>query len=89
MVIFGGAHSHGNLVDNELYLLKLASNETNGKWVKVPINGAKPEPRYGHTMIFFKPYIIVFGGNIGNDPANDVWALSIDKSPFVWNKIDF
>lgn len=24
LVIYGGAHSHGNLVDNELYLLKLS-----------------------------------------------------------------
>ena len=42
LVIFGGAQSHGNLVDNELYLLKLNNNETNGKWVKVPIKGARP-----------------------------------------------
>lgn len=48
LVIFGGAHSHGNLVDNDLYLLKLSPNEANGKWVKVPVGGEKPSPRYGH-----------------------------------------
>ena len=89
LVIFGGAHSHGNLVDNDLYLLKLASNEINGKWVKVPVGGTKPDPRYGHSMVFFKPYILVVGGNIGNDPSNDVWMLSIDKSPFSWKKLNF
>ena len=72
-----------------MYLLKLASNEINGKWVKVPVGGNKPDPRYGHSMVFFKPYILVVGGNIGNDPSNDVWMLSIDKSPFSWKKLNF
>lgn len=89
MVIFGGAHSHGNLVDNELYLLKLGNNENLAKWVKVPVENAKPTSRYGHAMVFFKPYILVIGGNIGNEPCNEVWALSIDKSPFFWNKLEF
>lgn len=89
LVIFGGAHSHGNLVDNELYLLKLSANEANGKWVKVPVGGEKPLSRYGHSMVFFKPYILVIGGNIGNEPSNEVWFLSIEKSPFFWKKIDF
>ncbi len=89
LVIFGGAHSHGNLVDNELYLLKLSSNEANGKWVKVPIKGERPPPRYGHTMVFFKPYILVIGGNKGNEPSNEVWCLCIDKSPFYWEKLNF
>lgn len=89
MVIFGGAHSHGNLVDNELYLLKLSNNETLAKWVKVPVENAKPSSRYGHAMVFFKPYILVIGGNIGNEPCNEVWALSIDKNPFFWNKLEF
>ncbi len=89
MVIFGGAHSHGNLVDNDLYLLKLSSTETLAKWVKVPVENAKPTSRYGHAMVFFKPYILVIGGNIGNEPCNEVWALSIDKNPFFWNKLEF
>lgn len=89
MVIFGGAHSHGNLVDNELYLLKLSNNETLAKWVKVPVENAKPTSRYGHAMVFFKPYILVIGGNIGNEPCNEVWALSIDKNPFFWNRLEF
>ena len=89
MVIFGGAHSHGNLVDNELYLLKLGTNENLAKWVKVPVDNFKPVSRYGHTMVFFKPFILVIGGNIGNEPCNEVWALSIDKSPFFWNKLEF
>ncbi len=25
-----------------------------------------PGQRYGHTMVFNKPYLVVFGGNSGN-----------------------
>lgn len=38
-------------------------------------------------MIFFKPFILLIGGNIGNEPSNEVWSLSIDKSPFYWNRL--
>jgi hypothetical protein len=77
------------MVDNELYLLKIGNTESLAKWVKVPVENAKPASRYGHAMVFFKPYILVIGGNIGNEPCNEVWSLSIDKSPFFWNKLDF
>lgn len=89
MVVFGGAQSHGNLVDNDLYLLKLSSNEAQGKWVLVPVEGQKPGARYGHVMVFFKPFIVVFGGNITNEPNNEAWCLSIEKSPFSWSKLEF
>ena len=89
MVVFGGAHSNGNLVDNDLYLLKLGNAEGNGKWVKVPVEGPRPSSRYGHTVTFSKPFILIIGGNIGNEPCGEVWSLSIDKSPFSWQKISF
>jgi protein phosphatase len=37
-------------------------------------------------MIFFKPFIIAFGGNTGTVPVNDVWILNIEKAPFMWQK---
>ena len=40
-------------------------------------------------MVFFKPYILIIGGNIGNEPTNEVWSLCINKNPFSWAKIDF
>lgn len=40
-------------------------------------------------MVFFKPYILLIGGNIENEPSNEVWFLSIEKSPFYWKKIEF
>ena len=35
-----------------------------------------------------KPYIVLFGGNTGSQPANDTWILNLDKSPFSWNKLE-
>ena len=90
LVIFGGAHSHGNLVDNELYLLKVSSSgDSNGRWIKVPVDGQKPSSRYGHSLVFFKPFIVVIGGNIGSEPTREVWMLSTEKSPFKWQKLEF
>ena len=39
-------------------------------------------------MIFIKPNIIVFGGNTGNEPANDVWSLNLEKAPYSWVKLE-
>ena len=61
------------MVDNELYLLKISPNEANGTWVKVPVGGEKPSQRYGHQMVFLKPYILVIGGTVNNEPSNEVW----------------
>lgn len=48
-----------------------------------------PGQRYGHTMVFNKPYLVVFGGNSGNRAENDVWLLNINKGPFQWQKYEF
>lgn len=87
LVIFGGAHSHGQLVDNDLYLLKI--NDSICKYIRVPIESEKPLARYGHTMVFTKPYILLIGGNVANEPSNEVWCLSIDNSPFQWSRVNF
>ena len=85
LVIFGGAFSHGKVVDNDLYLLKV--NDNTCKFIKVPIETEKPSSRYGHSMVFTRPYILVIGGNVQNEPTNEVWSLSIDSSPFIWSKV--
>ena len=38
-------------------------------------------------LILVKPYIILFGGNTGTVPVNDVWIINVDKAPYVWEKI--
>ena len=54
----------------------------------IPTVGATPGRRYGHTIVYCNPHIIVFGGNIGNETKNDVWSFNVEKSPFSWIKID-
>lgn len=53
----------------------------------VPVVGRTPGRRYGHTIIFSKPYLLVFGGNTGTEPVNDVWCLNVDKAPFTWDPL--
>jgi protein phosphatase len=79
------------LADDELYLLRFKddSDTDSGVWKKVPVTGKKPGARYGHSVVYFKPYIVVFGGNTGNEPTNDVWGLKIETSPFSWTKIEY
>lgn len=54
----------------------------------VPVVGWTPGRRYGHTIIFSKPYLLVFGGNTGTEPVNDVWCLNVDKAPFSWQQLE-
>ncbi len=54
----------------------------------VPVVGTTPGRRYGHTLVYSKPNIIVFGGNNGTETINDVWTLNVEKAPFTWMKID-
>ncbi len=68
-----------------MWLLDLR-NAGNENWVTIPVKGATPGKRYGHTMVFFKPFLIVFGGNTGTVPVNDVWILNVEKAPYIWQK---
>jgi protein phosphatase len=54
----------------------------------VPVVGKTPGRRYGHSLVFFKPYLLVFGGNTGTEPVNDTWCLNVDKAPFSWSKLE-
>ena len=39
--------------------------EDKASWIQVPVVGATPGSRYGHTLVFMKPFLIVFGENTG------------------------
>ena len=54
----------------------------------VRVVGKTPGRRYGHTIVFSKPYLIVFGGNTVSESVNDVWVLNVDKAPFSWIGLD-
>lgn len=54
----------------------------------VPVVGSTPGRRYGHSLVFSKPYLLIFGGNTVQEAVNDVWCLSVEKAPFSWIKLD-
>lgn len=71
-----------------MYLLDLRSGDKGAQWMIVPVVGNTPGRRYGHTITFSKPYLLVYGGNTGTEPVNDVWCLNVDKAPFSWHKLE-
>jgi len=89
MVIHGGACGGGDMADEYLFLLDMKNGESKSNWMIVPCTGESPGKRYGHTLVYKKPYIILFGGNSSNELKNDAWVLSIEIIPFVWTKISF
>ena len=55
----------------------------------VPISkGMTPGRRYGHSLVFYKPFLILFGGNLNNEAINDVWTFNSESSPLIWTKLD-
>lgn len=50
--------------------------------------GTTPGRRYGHTMCLVRPFLIIFGGNTGSEPINDVWSLNLEKAPYTWTKME-
>jgi protein phosphatase len=56
--------------------------------MKVPIEGNTPLWRYGHSIVYIMPILILFGGSGKNEIVNDIWILYTDKSPFKWEKIN-
>jgi hypothetical protein len=55
----------GSLASDDLYLLDLRNGEQSAQWMIVPVVGTTPGRRYGHTIVFSKPYLLVFSGNTG------------------------
>jgi len=88
MVVYGGATGGGSLASDDLFLLDMRNGEDSATWMIVPVVGSTPGRRYGHTIIFAKPHLLVFGGNTGSEPVNDVWCLSVEKAPFSWAKLN-
>jgi hypothetical protein len=88
MVVYGGATGGGSLASDDLFLLDMRNGEDEATWMIVPVVGSTPGRRYGHTIVFAKPHLLVFGGNTGSEPVNDVWCLSVEKAPFSWTKLN-
>ena len=87
MVIYGGATGAGGLAPDELFLLDLKDGESQSEWVTVPVNGKTPGRRYGHTLVNCRPYLVLFGGNYNNDPANDCWLFNMTDNSLQWTRL--
>jgi hypothetical protein len=61
MAIYGGATLNGILAPDELYFLDLNNED---KWIK--LKNSSPGKRYGHSIVFYTLYILILGGNLGN-----------------------
>ncbi|KOB61102.1 hypothetical protein PFHG_02881 [Plasmodium falciparum HB3] len=61
------------------------SEKIKRKWVEIKIKGKKPSKRYGHSLDFLYPHLVLFGGNeeiCDEDNSfckNDLWILNIKK----------
>ena len=76
------------MANEYLYLLDLKMGEDRANWLLIPTIGCSPGRRYGHSLTFAKPFLVVFGGIPGNDPTNDTYTLNIERSPFTWVKFE-
>ena len=56
-------------------------------WGEVEVTGEVPSERYGHTLTFSNPFVILFGGNTSTQTLNDAWCLNTSKAPFTWTKL--
>lgn len=76
------------MAPDHLHLLDMSEGEDICKWITIPASGPSPGKRYGHTLSYSKPYLITFGGNIGNRITNDIWIINIDDGILEWKKLE-
>lgn len=84
-MIYGGATGSGGLASDDLFHLDI--REGVGIWNVINVRDRTPGKRYGHTLSYSKPYLVVFGGNIGDKSVNDCWILNITKPPLAWAEV--
>lgn len=68
--------------------MDIKDNDDIAQWTIVTTIGNGPGKRYGHTLNYVKPFLIVFGGNTGTSNDNDVWILATDTMQLSWVKLD-
>lgn len=86
LLMFGGAFVGGTLAKEHLHHCKIQNDVA--KWNEINVEGTKPSRRYGHTLKFNKPNLILFGGSTGSSTINETWILDLMKSSFIWIKLE-
>jgi hypothetical protein len=71
-----------------LYFLEVSLNKINCIWYKIPTESPGPGKRYGQVIIIYEPYLLIFGGNVGNSLSNKLhYTLFTENNisqPFKW-----
>ena len=83
LAIFGGTCLQGELAPDDLYVLEVSSEKNSSIWYKVPNEGSGPGKRYGHVITYYEPYLLIFGGNLGNGLTNKVHFTVIEDNDFT------
>ena len=76
----------GRFAPNTLHMMTYYNDKA--VWSDVEVTGEPPAERYGHSLTFSNPFVILFGGNTVNQTLNDSWCLNTQKAPFVWAKLN-
>jgi protein phosphatase len=84
LYIYGGAIPTGALAPDILYCLNLVNENNDCFWEEINVTGSTPGKRYGHSMAYLSPFIILFGGSSGETLLNDVWILNLESSVKEW-----
>ena len=53
------------MASDDLFLLDMRGTDDVVIFTVVPVVGTTPGRRYGHTLTYTKPFLVVFGGNTG------------------------
>ena len=90
MAIYGGSIANGGLAEDILSVFQLnLENENEGEWSPINAEGERPGQRYGHSLNYLEPFIILFGGNLNPKLMNDIWVINMkEKEKYNWIKID-
>ena len=83
LAIFGGTYLAGALAPDDLYVLEVSTEKNKSIWYKVPNKGPGPGKRYGHVIIYYEPYLLIFGGNLGKGLTNKVVFTTLNEDDFT------
>ena len=86
LAMFGGTNENGDLVPDDLYILKIPLENENYIWYKIQNDGSGPGMHYGHNIIYNKPYLYILGGSLEDKYSNIVNYTLIDENN-IYQKI--